>query len=169
MYPPQMGGYPQQPVAGGYPQQPGAYGYPQAAAAPAAAAPAAAPAADALPEGWVETKDPSSGKVYYYHSQTKQTQWDRPGAAAQPAATAAAEGGAAQPAASSGAAADAAKPDAASTPAAGTAAGTAAPAPGGADGGPLPEGWAAATDQGSGKVYFYHAASKQTQWTRPAA
>ena len=169
MYPPQMGGYPQQPVAGGYPQQPGAYGYPQAAAAPAAAAPAAAPAADALPEGWVETKDPSSGKVYYYHSQTKQTQWDRPGAAAQPAATTAAEGGAAQPAASSGAAADVAKPDAASTPAAGTAAGTAAPAPGGADGGPLPEGWAAATDQGSGKVYFYHAASKQTQWTRPAA
>ena len=167
MYPPQMGGYPQQPMAGGYPQQPGAYGYPQAgAAAPAAAAPAAAPAADALPEGWVETKDPSSGKVYYYHSQTKQTQWDRPGAAAQPAAATAAEGAAAQPAASSGAAADAAKPDAASTPAAGTAS---AAAPAGADGGPLPEGWAAATDQGSGKVYFYHAASKQTQWTRPAA
>ena len=33
---------------------------------------------DALPEGWEETQDPSSGKVYYYNSQTNQTQWHRP-------------------------------------------------------------------------------------------
>ena len=31
-----------------------------------------------IPPGWIETKDPNTGKVYYYHTQTQQVQWDRP-------------------------------------------------------------------------------------------
>lgn len=46
-----------------------------------AAAPAAAPAAaggGALPEGWEEVTDPSSGSVYYYNAGSGESSWDRP-------------------------------------------------------------------------------------------
>lgn len=33
---------------------------------------------DALPPGWVQLKDPSSGKVYYFNESLSKTQWDRP-------------------------------------------------------------------------------------------
>ena len=35
---------------------------------------------DALLDGWVETKDPSSGNIYYYNTTTNETSWDRPSA-----------------------------------------------------------------------------------------
>mmetsp|Transcript_23048 Transcript_23048/g.54405 ORF Transcript_23048/g.54405 Transcript_23048/m.54405 type:complete len:337 (+) Transcript_23048:84-1094(+) len=31
-----------------------------------------------LPPGWVEARDPSSGKVYYCNPQTRETKWERP-------------------------------------------------------------------------------------------
>jgi len=31
-----------------------------------------------LPPGWVEAKDPSSGKVYFCNPQTRETRWERP-------------------------------------------------------------------------------------------
>jgi len=31
-----------------------------------------------LPPGWVEAKDPSSGKVYFCNPQTRETKWERP-------------------------------------------------------------------------------------------
>eukprot|EP00538_Stauroneis_constricta_P000509 CAMPEP_0119553754 /NCGR_PEP_ID=MMETSP1352-20130426/6427_1 /TAXON_ID=265584 /ORGANISM="Stauroneis constricta, Strain CCMP1120" /LENGTH=984 /DNA_ID=CAMNT_0007600219 /DNA_START=188 /DNA_END=3142 /DNA_ORIENTATION=+ len=37
-------------------------------------------AAGALPEGWMETQDPSSGATYYFNSVTNETSWERPAA-----------------------------------------------------------------------------------------
>lgn len=60
--------------------------------APAAAAPAAASSgggAEApLPAGWKETKA-ADGRVYFFHTATKKTQWTRPLASAEDAAAAA--------------------------------------------------------------------------------
>ena len=36
------------------------------------------PQVDILPDGWEEMVDPSSGRTYYYHSQTNETSWERP-------------------------------------------------------------------------------------------
>ena len=41
---------------------------------------------DALPEHWVEAKDPASGKTYFHHRKTGSTQWTRPVDTAVPAA-----------------------------------------------------------------------------------
>ena len=40
--------------------------------------PSTTPPQESLPPQWKSAKDPS-GKVYYYHSITRKTQWDRPG------------------------------------------------------------------------------------------
>ena len=43
------------------------------------AAAAAAPASDAtLPSGWIELRDPASGRVYYANAETGQSQWTVP-------------------------------------------------------------------------------------------
>jgi hypothetical protein len=72
-----MGGgmWPQQQMmmgGGMWPQQQG--GMPQTGPASpnAGAQPATPGAAGALPEGWKAHTDPTSGKEYYYNSQTKQ-------------------------------------------------------------------------------------------------
>lgn len=36
----------------------------------------------AMSSGWVTAQDPSSGKTYFYHTQTKETRWDCPIASA---------------------------------------------------------------------------------------
>ena len=36
------------------------------------------PSSDALPPGWAKTQDAETGNFYYYHTETKQTQWVRP-------------------------------------------------------------------------------------------
>jgi len=41
-------------------------------------------AAEALPPGWVEMKDPKSGKLFYVNHDSKITTWDRPGAMQEP-------------------------------------------------------------------------------------
>lgn len=46
-----------------------------------------------LPEGWAELKDPSSGRTYFYHAETKKSQWTRPEAASRSAAAAAGASG----------------------------------------------------------------------------
>jgi hypothetical protein len=42
--------------------------------------------AEPLPDGWREVEDPGSGKTYYHHRLTSQTQWTRPDGASKPAA-----------------------------------------------------------------------------------
>jgi WW domain len=42
---------------------------------------AAAASASGLPPGWVSVTDPNTHKEYYYHQETRETRWDRPGAA----------------------------------------------------------------------------------------
>lgn len=74
--------------------------------APATAQPAptpdasSTPAASALPAGWAENKA-ADGRVYYYHSVTRKTQWTRPSAVVSSAPAASAES--AQPQATSSA------------------------------------------------------------------
>jgi protein transport protein SEC31 len=41
---------------------------------------------NALPLGWTEAQDPSTGMMYYYNQSTGETTWDRPQAAPAPAA-----------------------------------------------------------------------------------
>mmetsp|Transcript_12267 Transcript_12267/g.28649 ORF Transcript_12267/g.28649 Transcript_12267/m.28649 type:complete len:355 (-) Transcript_12267:76-1140(-) len=48
------------------------------AAQPAAAVPATAPASVPSAGAWLEAKDPTSGRSYYYHSVTRETRWERP-------------------------------------------------------------------------------------------
>lgn len=98
-------------------------------------------AASALPPGWVETTDPDSGGVYYFHSLTGETSWERPadrlsstpGAVASPRARAAS----------------------ASRRNLGLAS-------------PLPAGWQEAVDD-AGAVYYYNEATDETSWDRPVA
>ena len=35
-----------------------------------------------LPHGWIECTDPASGNAFYYNAHTKESVWERPGAAA---------------------------------------------------------------------------------------
>jgi WW domain len=37
--------------------------------------------ASGLPPGWVSVTDPTTRMAYYYHQETRETRWDRPGAA----------------------------------------------------------------------------------------
>ena len=39
----------------------------------------------------------------------------------------------------------------------------------GSQGGALPAGWKEKVDKASGRTYYYHKASKKTQWKRPTA
>lgn len=47
--------------------------------APPPPPPPGPPPGGALPEGWVEMKDPGSGHSFYHNAKLQQTQWERPG------------------------------------------------------------------------------------------
>jgi hypothetical protein len=121
------------------------------ATAPAAPAPAAAATSSDDPEAvaanWAESKDPKSGKPYYYNKVTKKTSWARPACMA-----AAAEAATTSP---SSAGPPALPATAAATPA------TAAPSAAGA--------WQEAKDPNSGRSYWYNKQTKETTWKDPNA
>jgi hypothetical protein len=93
-----------------------------------------------LPEGWVESEDPTSGEVYYYHSESGEVSWERP---------------------TNGVAGtfghEASEEISFETK------------PIDEDDEKLPEGWIESKDSSSGEVYYYHAESGETSWERPSS
>ena len=137
-----------------------------------------------LPAGWAALQT-AEGKTYYYHKESKKTQWKQPTADMAAEAAAGGEGTGGGESAQNGATGEAndttdspaASPSAATAalPAAlPTAAPTSSPpasAPAVAAGpaaDPLPAGWAA-LQTAEGKTYYYHKESKKTQWKPPTA
>ena len=114
---------------------------------------------EALPEGWVEATDPSSGgNVYYVNIMTGQSSWERPVSEVDIPeqhhdAVAGGQG----------------VGDALANPDAGAAAVTTANEPPQSqhDANALPEGWVEALDSGSGRSYFCNAMLGETTWDRP--
>jgi len=150
--------------------------------------PAAAPEA-ALPEGWRETKDPNTGKVYFWNKNTAEVSWDRPEedppAPPPPPPDASADAAPAQwkevkdpqtgdiyywnevtnettwdkPASQGGAPIPEEPPPLPELPMAAT-----------RDPEALPEGWQhwfRVVDPGSGGLYFWHEKSNTTTWNPP--
>jgi serine/threonine protein kinase len=101
--------------------------------------PAPASANDALPDGWEEFVDDSSGRTYYHHAATQQTIWERPKAAKS--------GKSVQFKANvvEAVVEIERKPEE-----------------------PLPEGWEQFEDTNTNRPYYYHAASGVTVWERPS-
>lgn len=108
-----------------------------------AGAPVKEIASDALPGGWVEASDPSSGKVYYYNSQTQITSWERPESvegASDPATAAAATNEQSEE-----------KVEESSDPEM------------------LADGWIEVQDPGTGKTYYYNQSTEETSWEKPTS
>ena len=111
---------------------------------------------DALPEGWIEATDPTSGNIYYYNNSTGVSSWDRPSANAlcdDPArsvigTTSKEENIDSVVAQEQSHATPALDHNNSHTD--------------------LPKGWIAATDPSSGNYYYYNQELKVTQWKRPA-
>jgi len=120
---------------------------------------------DALPEAWIETKDQSSGKVYYYNQTTGESAWERP-CNVKEADQQEVESIVEKEATSSAAEEDSNVLDEVQP----------AVDPQIDEGKEneqentvdmLPEGWIELTDEGSGKVYYFNELSGVTQWDRP--
>jgi hypothetical protein len=97
--------------------------------------------------GWTETKDPKSGRIYFYNKITKKTSWTRPAEMDEPAATPS------EPAAT------------APTPAAVAAAPEASTAS--SDPEENAANWAEGEDKKTGRKYFYNKVTKKTSWKKP--
>jgi phage-related protein len=94
------------------------------------AAAAVADAADTLPAGWVKKFNDKKGKDYYYHAETKTSQWDPPEKSkTESSSLSAAAGGTAEV---------------------------------------LPSGWVKKHNEKKGKDYYYHAETKTSQWDSPS-
>jgi hypothetical protein len=93
-----------------------------------------------LPEGWVESADPSSGEVYYYHSESGDVSWERP-----------TNGEIAETYAQKGEAPEVFDEKEIEN----------------VD--ELPEGWIETQDPDGGELYYYHAESGETSWNRPTS
>ena len=90
-----------------------------------------------IPEGWVETEDPSSGQVYYYNSTTGEVSWEMP-----------------QPEVSQSEVPEDIEPDPLNSDEDEQA-------------DSLPEGWVVFEDPSSGRKYFYNSISGEVSWEGP--
>ena len=108
----------------------------------------------ALPRGWVESTDPSSGKIYYCNPQTRETKWERPTVfITNTNALAPRQSGNSLAALGDRASHHRATLNTRQTQQ------QVQP--------PLPPGWVEATDPNSGKVYYCNPHTRQTKWERP--
>ncbi|CAJ1954685.1 unnamed protein product [Cylindrotheca closterium] len=112
---------------------------------------------DALPDGWTEVVDPSSGETYYYNPATQETSWEMP--AEEPKATKVTE------APSTDTTMEvlssmSQQPEELAVPALGESP---------EDDGDLPDGWEEVVDPNSGDVYYFNSGSNETSWERPGA
>jgi hypothetical protein len=112
---------------------------------------AADPSTGALPDGWTETVDPSSGQCYYYNVNTQETLWERPDAETVLSTETAAELDLKVEEPSKSAEAE---PKTAEH---------AVPK----DESALPDGWTETMDPSSGQSYYYNAITQETSWEKP--
>mmetsp|Transcript_2464 Transcript_2464/g.4960 ORF Transcript_2464/g.4960 Transcript_2464/m.4960 type:complete len:599 (-) Transcript_2464:2207-4003(-) len=108
----------------------------------------------ALLDGWSEVADPASGTVYYYHTDTQETSWERPVATN----SAAFEGGEADPVADS-------MEEKADTQ------GTQSMEEPKSDDDPadddIAQGWEEVQDPSTGKSYYFNKKTQATSWEKP--
>jgi WW domain/Ankyrin repeats (3 copies) len=96
-----------------------------------------------LPDGWVETQDPSSGRIYYFNSLTQETSWERPMELED----------------------DSGPADAAVVDDNGNDNGEQSPESSSED---VADGWSEVTDPNTGKIYYYNQLTQETSWEKPS-
>jgi len=101
-----------------------------------------------LPDGWVQSKDPNSGRVFYMNHKTKKTQWDKP--TGPPAAAVVQSKPAVKPQQQ-----QQKQPEKGGTP-------TLLPTSPG-----MPYGWTESVDPGSKRKFYVDHSTKKTSWTKP--
>jgi hypothetical protein len=120
---------------------------------------------NALPNGWTEAEEPTSGRKYYYNSDTQETSWERPKPVTVPVETSVnddlAKPSSDEPVVDT-TAIDLVENDTTAVP-------TAVPEVNGAANASLLDGWAEALDPSSGRSYFFNSLTNETSWTRPVA
>jgi len=105
---------------------------------------------DDLPDGWVETEDPSSGRIYFYNSLTQETSWDRP-VAVNDIGNSELEPVDDDEDSNSGEEAQETEAIVA-----------------GAEDDPLGDGWTEVTDPNTGNIYYYNQLTHETSWEKPS-